>query len=174
MKKTFHKNFLSIPEQLSLLKERGLQIENDERAKDYLKHIEYFRLSTYFYPLLQTPKQKHIYKAGATFKHVLDMYRFDRKLHLLLFFNEIEKVEVAIRTEIVNAGCNFLNDIFWLTNPIYFKDRNRYIQSLSLIDTELSKSKEDFILHFKQSYSDKYPPSWMLVEIIPLGVLGNL
>lgn len=30
------------------------------------------------------------------------MYRFDRKLRLLPF-NEIEKIEVAIRTEIVNA-----------------------------------------------------------------------
>lgn len=173
MKKTFHKKFLSVSEQLTLLKERGLQIENDERAKDYLKHIGYFRLSAYFYPLLQTPKDQHLYKAGSTFNQVLDMYRFDRKLRLLLF-NEIEKIEVAIRTEIVNAGCRFLNDIFWLTNSIYFRDRNRYIQSLSLIDAELSKSKEDFILHFKQNYSNQYPPSWMLAEIIPLGVLGNL
>lgn len=173
MKKTFHKKFLSVSEQLTLLKERGLQIENDERAKDYLKHIGYFRLSAYFYPLLQTPEDQHLYKAGSTFNQVLDMYRFDRKLRLLLF-NEIEKIEVAIRTEIVNAGCRFLNDIFWLTNSIYFRDRNRYIQSLSLIDAELSKSKEDFILHFKQNYSNQYPPSWMLAEIIPLGVLGNL
>ena len=173
MKKTFNKGFLSVPEQLNLLKERGLLIDNDERAKDYLKHIGYFRLSAYFYSLLQTPKDQHLYKAGATFKQVLDMYRFDRKLRLLLF-NEIEKIEIAIRTEIVNTGCSFLNDIFWLTNPIYFRDRNRYIQSLSLIDAELSKSKEDFILHFKQNYSNQYPPSWMLAEIIPLGVLGNL
>ncbi|RNC63702.1 Abi family protein [Proteiniphilum sp. X52] len=173
MKKTFNKGFLSVPEQLNLLKERGLLIDNDDRAKDYLKHIGYFRLSAYFYPLLQTPKNQHLYKAGATFNQVLDMYRFDRKLRLLLF-NEIEKIEIAIRTEIVNRGCSFLNDIFWLTNPIYFRDRNRYIQSLSLIDAEHSKSKEDFILHFKQNYSNQYPPSWMLAEIIPLGVLGNL
>ena len=49
MKKTFHKKFLSVTEQLNLLKKRGLLIENDERAKDYLKHIGYFRLSAYFY-----------------------------------------------------------------------------------------------------------------------------
>lgn len=173
MKKTFNKRFLSVSEQLNLLKERGLLIENDERTKDYLKHIGYFRLSAYFYPLLQTPKKQHKYKAGATFKQVLDMYRFDRKLRLLLF-NEIEKVEVAIRTEIINAGCSFLKDIFWLSNPVFFKDKNRYAQSLTLIDAELAKSKEDFILHFKQSYDNKYPPSWMLAEIIPLGVLSNL
>ena len=84
MKKTFNKGFLSVPEQLNLLKERGLLIDNDERAKDYLKHIGYFRLSAYFYPLLQIPKDQHLYKAGAAFNQVLDMYRFDRKLRLLL------------------------------------------------------------------------------------------
>ncbi|HKM11706.1 MAG TPA: Abi family protein [Bacteroidales bacterium] len=172
MKKTFHKKFLSVTEQLNLLKKRGLLIENDERAKDYLKHIGYFRLSAYFHPLLKMPK-KHIYKTGAAFKQGLDMYRFDRKLRLLLF-NEIEKVEVAIRAEIVNAGCALLKDIFWLTNPQYFKDKNRHAQSLLLIEAELSKSKEDHILHFKNNYNNKYPPAWILAEILPLGVLGNL
>ncbi len=173
MKKTFHKKFLSVTEQLNLLKKRGLLIENDERTKDYLKHIGYFRLSAYCHPLLKEPKKQHIYKPGATFKQVLDMYRFDRKLRLLLF-NEIEKIEVAIRTEIVNTGCGFLKDIFWLTIPKYFKDKNRYEQSLFLIDAELSKSKEDFILHFKQKYNNQYPPAWMLAEIMPLGLLSNL
>lgn len=173
MKSTFNKPFLSVSEQLDLLKKRGLHIENDNRAKDYLKHIGYFRLSAYFFPLLQMPKNEHIYKTGATFNHVLDMYRFDRKLRLLLF-NEIEKIEIAVRAEIVNSGCSFLKDSFWLTNPSFFRDKNRYAQSLAFMETELLKSKEDFIIHFKQSYSDKYPPSWMLAEIIPLGVLSNL
>ncbi|GHT10022.1 hypothetical protein FACS189432_05770 [Bacteroidia bacterium] len=42
-------------------------------------------------PLLQDPKEDHLYKHGATFDLVMNMYRFDRKLRILLF-NEIEKL----------------------------------------------------------------------------------
>ena len=41
----------------------------------------------------------------------MDMYRFDRKLRLLLF-NEIEKIEVAIRSCITNAVSVYFNDLF--------------------------------------------------------------
>lgn len=38
----------------------------------------------------------------------------------------------------------------------------------------LQNSREDFITHFKNAYEDEYPPSWMLAEIIPLGVLTRV
>ncbi|MDR2496594.1 MAG: Abi family protein [Tannerellaceae bacterium] len=79
----------------------------------YLATIGYFRLSAYFYPLLKEPKTEHIYKDGATFEMALDMYRFDRKLRILLF-NEIEKIEVAIRSAMTNLISGELNDAFWI------------------------------------------------------------
>ena len=47
------------------------------------------------YPLLKMPKTAHLYKEGSTFKKVMMLYRFDKKLRLLMF-NEIEKIEIAI------------------------------------------------------------------------------
>jgi len=46
--------------------------------------------------------------------------------------------------------------------------------SLDTIDVELQKSKEDFILHFLTNYTDKYPPAWMIAEILPLGILCRI
>ena len=43
------------------------------------------------YPLLKMPKTAHLYKEGSTFKKVMMLYRFDKKLRLLMF-NEIEKL----------------------------------------------------------------------------------
>ena len=34
---------------------------------------------------------------------------------------------------------------------------------------EYSKSKEEFILHFKRTYSEPYPPSWILGELLTIG-----
>ena len=111
MKQPFTKVFYTPQQHIALLKSRGLTITDEQKAIDYLYNIGYFRLSAYFYPLLQFPKEQHLYKTGATFTKALDMYRFDRKLRLLLF-NEIEKIEVAIRSCITNAASEYFNDLF--------------------------------------------------------------
>ena len=163
-----------MPEDLiPLLRNRGLQIDNEITAKNYLSNIGYFRLSAYFYPLLNEPKSKHIYKPGATFIQAMNMYRFDRKLRLLLF-NEIEKIEVAFRSALVNLVSKQLNDIFFITNKRHFKNQLHFQASRTLIDAELEKSKEDFIIHFRKKYSNPYPPAWMIAEILPLGNLSHI
>ncbi len=158
---------------IPLLKSRGLVIEDEALARNYLANIGYFRLSAYFYPLLANPKSKHIYKPEATFSKVMNMYRFDRKLRLLLF-NEIEKIEVAIRSTIVNIVSYELGDVFWITDGKYFKNQNFFSTTRTLIDAELAKSKEEFIIHFRAAYSDPYPPAWMIAEILPLGNLCHI
>ena len=66
----------------------------------YLDNIDYYRLSAYMYPLLKVPKTAHLYKESSTFKKVMKLYRFDKKLRLLMF-NEIEKIEIAIRRAVM-------------------------------------------------------------------------
>jgi abortive infection bacteriophage resistance protein len=103
---------------IPLLRNRGLSIPDEPRAISYLTNIGYFRLSAYLYPLLKEPKTDHRYKDGTTFEMALGMYRFDRKLRVLLF-NEIEKIEVAIRSAMNNLVSDALNDVFWITEPKY-------------------------------------------------------
>ena len=173
MKENYSKTCTLPRDLVPLLKQRGLTISNEQKAVSYLTNIGYFRLSAYFYPLLKEPKTEHLYKNGATFDKAMDMYRFDRKLRILLF-NEIEKIEVAIRSAMNNLISDELKDVFWATNPQYFRNPAIFAKTLSLIQTETAKNKEDFIAHFQSKYSNPYPPVWMITEIIPLGVLVNL
>ena len=149
MSEKYKKPYCTPEDHVALLKSRGLKIEDEKKAISYLTNIGYFRLSAYFYPLLKVPKEEHIY-------------------------NEIEKIEIAVRSCIVNEGCNFFGDIFWMTNKSNFFNPVRFDTTLELIKTELSNSKEDFIVHFKYKYSNPFPPAWMIAEIIPLGTLCNL
>ena len=100
------------------LKQRGLAIADEARAERYIDNIGYYRLSAYMYPYLAEPKTAHQYKPGITFDRVLRLYRFDKKLRVLLF-NEIEKIEVAFRAAVVNTITDRTGDIFWMTNPSY-------------------------------------------------------
>jgi abortive infection bacteriophage resistance protein len=169
----YTKTFSSPSQLVTLLQSRGLNIENVVQTENYLRHIGYYRFSAYLYPLQTIPKENHVFKSGATFNQALDMYRFDRHLRLLMF-NEIEKIEIAVRSAIVNITSRETGNPFWMTDPAYFYDANTFTKTKQLIDAELAKSREDFIEHFRNTYSNPYPPAWMLAEILPLGALTRI
>lgn len=173
MTNLFGKPFKTPFELVSLLKTRGLIINDELETVRYLEHIGYYRLSAYMYPFLRVPKKQHIYKDGSSFDNVMKLYRFDKKLRILVF-NEIEKVEVAIRSAIVNITCSMIGDPFWMTNADNFTDSVRFNRTKVLIDNEIRHSREDFIIHFRTIYSDTYPPAWILSEILPFGVITNI
>lgn len=156
-----------------MLQSRGLIVDNTDIAERYLRRIGYYRFSAYLYPLLATPKQNHLFKQGSSFSQAVDLYRFDRRLRLLLF-DEIEKIEIAVRSAIINITARETGDPFWITNQIYFKSIEIFNKTIKLIENELTKSREDFIQHFNTTYSDKYPPAWMIGEVLPLGVLTRV
>ena len=169
-KKPFQKESRLPCEQISSLRKRGLLIQDEGKATDYLANIGYYRLSAYFYPLLAEPKRNHIFKSSSNFESALNMYKFDRKLRVMIF-NEIEKIEVAFRANVTDIISNEFSDVFWITNPQYFDDLKRFEQTLKRIENEVGKSSEEFITHFKNTYSNPFPPAWMIVEVLPLGTL---
>ena len=132
-----------------------------------------YRLSAYFYPLLEVPKENHIYKPSASFDKVLEMYSFDSALRTLLF-SKIERIEVAIRSVLANFVAAATGDIFWVTNPANYQTLDRFAKLMNVIDKEYSGSKEDFIEHFRTTYSDPYPPAWMVLEILPFGNMAHI
>ena len=169
----FQKPYTSAHDLVCLLLSRGLKVTEPAQAERYLEFIGYYRLSAYMYPLLQIPKEQHRYKPDATFSQVMMLYRFDKKLRLLIF-NEIEKIEVAVRSAIVNIGSEMMGNPFWMTDSNNFIDAAKFRHTMDLIDAELNRSREDFIVHFKQTYSNAYPPAWILAEVLPFGVITNI
>ena len=169
----FTKTYTSPAQLVALLQYRGLLIEDATKTENYLRHIGYYRFSAYLHPLLSIPKEDHIFKKGASFNQALTMYCFDRHLRLLMF-NQIEKIEIAVRSAIVNITSRETGNPFWMTDPSCFYDAAQFTKTKQLIDAELAKSREDFIEHFRNTYVEPYPPAWMLAEILPLGVMTKI
>lgn len=146
---------------------------DEQRVEDYLMNIGYHRLSAYIYPFYKRPKSSLAIKEGTAFEQVLTLYRFDKKLRVLLF-NEMEKIEVAIRSVLANTGCQELNDRYWITKPEYFANTDKFNHTLSIIEKELSSSKEDYIEEFRCNYVESYPPAWMITEVLSFGNLNYI
>lgn len=158
---------------VKLLQQRGMEIDNPQIASLYLLNIGYYRLSAYMYPFLRQPKEEHHFKYGSKFRDAFNLYRFDKKLRLFLF-NEIEKIEIALRSTLANLVAEESGNIFWMTDETIYANGVKFRRTIELVDKELRNSKEEFILHFKEKYSDTYPPAWILVEILPLGVVTRM
>lgn len=169
----YTKQYSSPSELLAILRDRGLDCSGTEDAEGILKSIGYYRLSGYLFPFLQIPKSNHRYKTGSTLGNALSLYEFDREFRQFVF-DQIERIEIAVRSAIINIVCSETGDVFWMTNSLHFANADKFDKTLSLINKELKTSREDFIEHFKRSYEEPYPPSWMLSEIIPLGTLTRV
>lgn len=119
MKTNFVKTYSSPEQIVQILKSRGMLIKNEHKVVNYLINIGYHRLSAYICSLYKSQKRKLKLKERTTFEQILTLYRFDKKLRILLF-NEIEKIEVAVRSLLSNIGCQKLNDIYWITKTEIF------------------------------------------------------
>lgn len=60
-------------------------------------------------------------------------------------------------------------DIYWLTNSVHFHDQIIFSNSMSILQKEYERSTEDFIVHFKRTYTEPFPPAWILGELLPMG-----
>jgi abortive infection bacteriophage resistance protein len=159
-------------EQLQLLKDRGLKIESDSKAVHLLQKLSYYRLSGYWFPILEEPKCNHVFKSNASFQTAFKLYRFDRDLRIFIL-KELEKIEVAVRAQMIYTLSHYKGP-FWFTDSELFSNTSSHTNSLNKLKHEFDKSDEEFIQSFKNKYLDNYPPSWMLLEIASFGGISAL
>jgi abortive infection bacteriophage resistance protein len=168
----YTKKALSYTEQLSTLKERGLIIENEEKSIHLLEQISYYRLSAYWYPLLEEPKSEHRFKPNTTFEIGFNLYCFDRELRKFIQA-ELEKVEISVRAKMIYEFWHN-HDAFWFLNKIHYHSEGKFNQLIEKLKDAVKKSDEDFIKSFKDKYSDPMPPACMILEVSSFGNLSSL
>lgn len=180
-KRIYTKSPLTFEEQLNQLEQRGLQISLREKAISYLKGISYYRLSAYFLPY---QRSKDIFNDGTGFEQIINTYSFDRDLRLLVF-DCIERIEIAIRTQIIYTMALNYGDAHWQDNKglfitPYYNKVGQLTDPYSDLQAIISKAKtartpEVFIRHYTDTYdSPANPPSWMCFELLTIGELSHI
>lgn len=171
--KAFEKKPISVTEQINLLTQRGLIIDDVVKAEIYLKNISYYRLSAYWYTFLELPQSEHIFKPHSNFKDVINTYIFDRKLRFLIF-EEIERIEIALRSQIIYHYCHEFGNNWYEDKNLYTRS-NYYYRFNELIQSEIDKTNEVFIRHYKSTYHQpENPPAWMILELASFGQISML
>ena len=185
----FNKPPLTYEKQVELLLSRGLIVTDRKRAERHLANISYYRLSAYMLPYKKKEDGIIIdaFKEGTTWDDIYDLYVFDRKLRLLVF-DAIERLEVAIRTQIIyqlshKYGSHWQDNahIFNPPREVTLRDGRTitidvYREIQSHIKEQLHSNRaEVFIQHYHNKYgTPENPPSWMSVEIMYFNHLSKI
>ena len=168
----YSKPAVPFSQQIEKLKDRGLVFQDETRAEHTLSRISFYRLRAYTYPFQNNDDPNHPFLKNIDFETIIQLYKFDRKLRLLVF-DAIEKIEIALRTQIIYHFALTYGS-HWQTNPGLYRDTARFAKHLETLNKEVERSDETFIKHYKEKYSSpSQPPCWMSLEVASMGTLSK-
>ncbi|MBI4742891.1 MAG: Abi family protein [Betaproteobacteria bacterium] len=170
MKRAFTKPATTYTEQVALLQQRGMGIADESKAAFYLQHLNYYRLAAYWLPF-EADHASHTFIPGTRFDDVLNLYIFDRELRLLVL-DAIERLEVSVRSQWAYQMAHRHGSHAHL-QPLLARDWANWVGDSNQLVAEVKRSKENFIEHLTQTYSDALPPVWAVCEIMSLGLLSR-
>ena len=171
----YTKPFKTYDELLELLKERELNILNEDYALLKLRHIGYYRLSAYFLPFQyqKDSDKSNIFLPNVSFDDIIELYYFDTKLRRLIF-EAIERIEIYFRAQIAHYHSEEYGAFGYLDKENMKCSSEFFEQLQEAITKEKNRSKESFINHFKQKYNSIDLPIWAVVEVISMSTLSKL
>ena len=169
------KKATTLEKQVELLRSRGVEITCEEKAKECLLDIGYFRLCSYLFPFEKTyPKysnRTHEVIEGTKLSDAVALYYFDFDLRNILN-RYISRIEVSLRTYITYTLSNKYKD-----SPVWFIDPNvmkaDFIRNFDSVYESIRK-KPVIKRHHKKYINDKYAPAWKTVEYMTFGNIENL
>lgn len=162
---------LTIADQISLLKQRGMLFRDESNAPHFLLNISYYRLKGYWWDT-QTDHTNHLFKPNTFFEDIVDRYNFDRHLRLLLF-DAIERIEIGLRTKMIyHLSLNYGS--LWYLNANLFDNSPLHQQLLSDLKKEFDRSPEIFIKDQKKRYPQQDADAWKIMEVASMGTLSKM
>lgn len=168
------KTALSFADQADRLLGRGLVADRAELIAR-LEAVSYYRLSAYWHTFRIPGDTNDALVPGTKLETVWRRYVFDRQLRLLVM-DVIERVEVALRTQLVNRHTLTHGPFGYLDRanlPGMSVDTHR--EFLVRLRNETDHSQEDFVRHYLAKYTSETDlPLWMACELMTFGCMLTL
>lgn len=178
------KPFKSVDDQISILRERGMEIHDLEFARSVLREIGYYRLSGYSYPYRAVQAEAALlsdnFIEGTTIEKVVKLYRYDQELRAVTGL-QLAKIEIVLRVMIshelgrvdpyIHLSPHKLGKKAWDKNNA--QSTEQYAMWLEKYSTAVVRSNEDSVVHYKKKY-DAILPVWVAVHVLDWGSLRML
>jgi len=161
---------LTFPEQVELLKSRGLIITDDAKTIEMLQNINYYRLSAYFPPF---QIKKDTFNEGTTLEAILYLHEYDMRLQNLIL-EALANIEITIRTQLAYHLAHKYGAFGYLDSGNFYHRFDHY-HWLKRVRENINRSHEVFVKHFRAKYTSETDlPVWMVCEAISFGQVSQL
>ena len=172
----YTKRATTLEQQIQKLKRKGVVISDEEKVKEVLADIGYYRLGFYIFPFEQTypaldHRRQHDVIPGTRIEDIVALYYYDLDLRNILN-RYLSRIEVAIRTTIIYELSNkYSTNPYWYVDPTIVD--NGFIRTFTTNFYGKIKEKNPIKRHH-QKYQEPYAPAWKAMEYMTLGNLENL
>lgn len=162
----------TVLEQIDKLKGRGMEMDwGEEKAKEILLDIGYYRLGFYWNPF--EVDANHNLEKGTKFSNVVKLYYLDTDLKHILT-KAINRIEINFKTQLI-----YYVSIKYNQNPTWFADKkivaNHYVDKFPKFYTNKFKSDNRPIKNHHKKYPNEiYAPAWKTLEFLTFGSVITL
>ncbi len=163
------KGFKTVEEQLDILRSRGLTINNEAQARDFLLRNNYYRISGYSLTL----RKNDVFSKSATFQNIVDIYHFDHELrHILLQYLEV--IEVQMKSIYTYEFTKIHGPIGYL-NEAFFTSKTKHQEIISKADQQKKQRlpHEAYLKHFVNDLQQDIP-LWAYVDLLTISDISFL
>lgn len=168
------KPFTTYEQQIELLKSRGLNIQDENLAKQCLEKFGYFNIINGYKDAFLENRKNETYKKSANFQDIVDLYLFDKNLKnkVLVFILGIEntiKTIIAYEFAKIHGADTYLNANNYNTkNPTLTKQISMLILKIKeCIETDKKEKQYDCLKHYRTNHNTI--PIWVLFNYLTFG-----
>ena len=163
------KTFKTVEQQLELLRSRGLTISDEPKAKDFLLHNNYYRVSGYSLTL----RKNDVFSKSATFQNIIDIYQFDHELrHIILEYLEI--IEVRMKSIYTYEFTKSHGPIGYLDDT-HFTNKAKHKEIIDKANQQMAQRlpHEAYLKHFINELGQSIP-LWAYVDLLTISDISFL
>ncbi len=172
-----NKTFKTLDEQVDILKNKGLVIDDVERAKEILLRENYFFISGYRHLFFRSNESKKFIQS-TNFREIYGLFNFDRQLRNIIFKN-ILIIENNIKSVISynisrNYGItekNYLNPKNFTREPSKTRQVNDLLKKMKR-QIRINGGQHEATSHYISNYG--YIPPWIVVKVLSFGIVSEL
>ncbi len=171
--------FSSIEKQIEILKGRGMIVENETLAKDFLLFNNYYNVvNALKHYILDPNAEEEKYRAGIRFEHLICLFEFDSSLRAL-FLKYLLVTELGLKTHLAYEIAKTYGPFGYLCQDAYNSSRPKNIAYASELVMDLKRlieentAKSDMVKHFVIQKKSGVP-LWALINILDFGMLRRL
>lgn len=171
------KTFKTLDEQITILRLKGLVINDEDFAKNILLRENYFFLTGYRFLYIRSLDDRRFIE-GTTFEELYAMFSFDRQLRNILFKNilVVENNLKSVLSYIVSKNHGFKEKNYLNPNNfVHDSSRNRQINDLihkMKRQININGKQHSATSHYLSNYG--YIPLWIVVKVLSFGIVGEL